>query len=351
MIQLDCERLRAPFNGFYTYTLQLALALAEESRNRSEALKIYCPTKAAGIFPNDIVKQIWHHTDKYLMPISRDVKLHHATNQLSRYIPRSWRVPVVQTVHDLNYRHLKHVTSGFEIKTKHAVHNASHIITISNFVKEDIVDCFGYDPAKIDVIHNGVSIYSGAITEPANKPKRPFILFVGRIDVSKNVQVIPALLKGTDYDLILAGKIGKDTTAVDLVKAEAAKWGVSDRVILTDAVSEPEKHWYLKNCEAFIFPSLAEGFGLPIIEAMHYRKPVFCSDRTSLPEIGGDFVFYFNHDFEPCAMQEEFRKGMDKFVNEPFDPKAFEAHLGKYSWKDVAKRYYDVYEKVLAELG
>jgi glycosyltransferase involved in cell wall biosynthesis len=348
MIQLDCERLRAPFNGFYTYTLQLALALVEESRQRNEPLKIYCPSMASGIFPDDVEKQFWHHTDKYLMPLSRNIHLYHCTNQLSRYIPRSFRVPVVQTVHDLNYRHLTNVTDKFSIKTTKAVRNASHIIAISNFVKEDIVDCFGYDPDRIDVIYNGVSFYSGPVTPPDNLPNRPFILFVGRIDTSKNVQIIPSLLEGNDYDLIYVGKIGKDASAVTLVKEEAARWGVSDRIFFTDAVSEALKHWYLRNCAAFIFPSLAEGFGLPVLEALQYGKPVFCSDRTSLPEVGGDFVYYLNHDFEPRAMQEEFRKGMDAFAAKPFDKKGLEAHLDKYSWKNAARKYYDVYEKVLA---
>lgn len=64
-----------------------------------------------------------------------------------------------------------------------------------------------------------------------------------------------------------------------------------------------EKQFYFKNCTAFVFPSLREGFGLPVIEAMRFGKPIFISNNTSLPEIGGRYDFYWNN-FEPKEMAE-----------------------------------------------
>ena len=77
-------------------------------------------------------------------------------------------------------------------------------------------------------------------------------------------------------------------------------------------ISEAEKSWYYRTCYAFAFPSLSEGFGLPVAEAMSVGKPLFLSDRTALPEIGRDIAFYFR-DFNEHRMQHVFRRGMEKY--------------------------------------
>jgi glycosyltransferase involved in cell wall biosynthesis len=97
------------------------------------------------------------------------------------------------------------------------------------------------------------------------------------------------------------------------VMEAAKKFGVEDRVKLIGPATEEEKYWYYKNCEAFLFPSYAEGFGLPVIEAMYHGKPVFISDKTSLPEVGGDAAYYFRN-FEPEYMQEVFKEGMRDYA-------------------------------------
>src|ERR1700751_128658 len=126
---------------------------------------------------------------------------------------------------------------------------------------------------------------------------------------------------------------------------EAAKFGVADRVKITGPISEEDKAWYYKNCAAFVFPSLAEGFGLPVIEAMHFGKPVFLSTLTSLPEIGGNAAFYFDS-FDPEAMQQVFKNGMEQFYAENWEDKV-KAHAMKFNWDETAKQYLALYEECL----
>ena len=78
----------------------------------------------------------------------------------------------------------------------------------------------------------------------------------------------------------------------------AKKIGVADRLVMTGLISEEQKYRYLKECSLFVFPSIAEGFGLPVIEAMAFGKKVLLSRHTCLPEIGGDHAYYLDSDGE-----------------------------------------------------
>src|SRR5258708_8638554 len=110
------------------------------------------------------------------------------------------------------------------------------------------------------------------------------------------------------------------------------------------AITEAEKAWDLRNCMALAFPSVAEGFGLPVIEAMYYGKPVFLSDQTSLPEIGGSEAYYFT-DFDPAAMQEVFSQGMTDYQR-PGKAEKIRQRALSFSWDQAAQGYLNVYRKL-----
>ena len=146
-------------------------------------------------------------------------------------------------------------------------------------------------------------------------------------------------------ELVLAGNISE---YANTIMSEARRWNVEDRVHIVGPVSEGEKHWYLSKCSAFAFPSIAEGFGLPVIEAMSYGKPVFLSKHTCLPEIGGSEAFYFNYEFEPRAMQEEFVTGMDLYQSDAeCRARIVREHALKFSWDETARKYRQIYNQLL----
>lgn len=151
--------------------------------------------------------------------------------------------------------------------------------------------------------------------------------------------MLPALLVGNDYELVIAGL--NDFPYTQKVLTEARKHGVESRVKLAGAITDEEKFWYYKNCLAFVFPSIGEGFGLPVLEAMQFGKPVFLSTATSLPEIGGAAAYYFN-DFDPPAMQQVFEKGMNDYNNFQRKEKIIQ-HAAGFNWTAAAKAYLDLY--------
>src|SRR5690606_28695062 len=99
------------------------------------------------------------------------------------------------------------------------------------------------------------------------------------------------------------------------------------------------------NCDAFLFPSLAEGFGAPVVEGMRLGKPLFLSERTSLPEIGGDAAFYFQN-FEHLHMQEVFRKGIEQYHRNGMQSRVTERG-NLFNWDAKAQEYLKVYRSLL----
>ena len=110
-------------------------------------------------------------------------------------------------------------------------------------------------------------------------------------------------------------------------------------------VSEEDKSYLYHHCEAFLFPSIAEGFGLPVIEAMLCSRPVFCSNRTSLEEIGGNFAFFWKN-FETDYMVETFYKGLELFKDETYKLKQKE-YAKSYTYKKNVSEYVKLYKELL----
>jgi glycosyltransferase involved in cell wall biosynthesis len=111
-------------------------------------------------------------------------------------------------------------------------------------------------------------------------------------------------------------------------------------VIMTGKISEAEKNYLMQSCKAFLFPSLLEGFGLPVIEAMSCGKPVFVSRLTSLPEIAADKGFYFeNFDAHTMAIciENNLKNCSTEFSNQLIQ------HANNFNWNENATQYLSAY--------
>ena len=148
-----------------------------------------------------------------------------------------------------------------------------------------------------------------------------------------------------DYNLIISGNDTKKYGEV--IRKLIDKNGLQNQVFLTGKVSDEGKQYYMKNCAAFLFPSIREGFGLPPIEAMSFGKPVFLSDKTSLPEIGGDVASYWAN-FDPEYMKDVLFNGLDHFnANKNEIEPLMKKRAASFDWKVAAAEYLKVYKQIL----
>lgn len=241
------------------------------------------------------------------------------------------------TIHDINFVHTKLGRSYRHARGRYLsrVAPATHLAFISRFAAEDVAEHFPYtQPAR--VIYNGVTAPDTSRTKkPDGVPDGPFLLHLSSLDEYKNVRVLVRMMDFLpDRRLILAGNC-KDSELKEMVDKRT-------NVYMVGRVTEEEKTWLYANCSAFLFPSRAEGFGLPPLEAMHVGKPVFLSTLTSLPEIGGNQAYYWP-ELEPGAMAAE----LIVKLSGPQNAEAKKVHARQFSWETTARAYIDYYNDIL----
>jgi glycosyltransferase involved in cell wall biosynthesis len=144
-----------------------------------------------------------------------------------------------------------------------------------------------------------------------------------------------------EYKIVIAGTTFH-SYAKDMQK-RIIEEGLQDRFYLVGTISESHKLWYYQNAKAFIFPSLLEGFGLPVAEAMSMGLPLFISDKTSLPEIGGADAYYFRN-FEATHMRDVFIDGMKEFT--PLKKERLKERSKMFDWKKATEQYLDLYQSL-----
>lgn len=175
---------------------------------------------------------------------------------------------------------------------------------------------------------------------------KDFILNIGVMFPKKNQLCLIQMLKYIKEDLVLVSSdinLAYEKKILNSIQEH----NLENRVHILKYISEEEKIWLLKNCRALVHPSIAEGFGVPPIESMFFGKPVFLSNLTSLPEIGGDAAFYFEN-FEPQDMADVFKKGMNEFSqNSEKITQRLKSRAQVFSIEKMAQEYYKIYESLL----
>lgn len=224
---------------------------------------------------------------------------------------------------------------------------ANKIITISDFVADDVVKTFGAERSKFTTTYNSADYIDEPTKQIDTLAGKKFIMYVGRHLPHKNLgKLIKAhekLLK-TDPDLYLA-IVGKKDASTELLLADVTET-TQERVLFTGFVSDAELKWAYENTECYVFPSLSEGFGLPGLEAMVHGAPVASSDATCLPEVYGDAVLYFDPlDIEDMAQKISMVLN-DATLREELIAKG-KKQASKYSWKRMAEQTLAVYHEVL----
>jgi glycosyltransferase involved in cell wall biosynthesis len=339
--------MKYPNTGLFSYCLQLGQHLKTAAHPKIEEISYFLPPQAGGIFGEREEYIFQHSLQKFFLPSLKAHDVWHSTYQSSHYIPIiNKKIKVLLTIHDLNflYDHDKPESS----KQKHLqqlqknIDRSDAITCVSEFSKSDVLKYCDVKNKPVYVVYNGTNnLQPPGLTKRSYKPDSRFLFSIGTVNRKKNFHVLlPLVEQNEDIELLIAGK-RDDEDYIDYINDSAKKLGVGEKVRVLGAISEHEKSWYYENCYAFTFPSLAEGFGLPVTEAMSIGKPVFLSDRTALPEIGQDVAFYFD-DFNAMKMQEVFLKGMDQYKKENMEEQIRE-RSNQFCWHKAAKEYLEIY--------
>jgi glycosyltransferase involved in cell wall biosynthesis len=230
-----------------------------------------------------------------------------------------------------------------------ATRKANSIITISEYVKKDVVKTFGANPDKITVTYNAADKIIDSSEAVSLLTGKKFIMYVGRHMPHKNLdRLIEAHQKLLEKnpDLILA-VAGKKDSVTEILEKNISEKGYKN-IVFTGFVSDGQLRWMYENTSCYVFPSLSEGFGLPGLEAMIHGAPVASSSATCLPEIYGDAAEYF----DPKNTDEMTAK-----INLILNDTGLRSKLiqkgkeqaKKYSWKRMAEQTLQIYEKAFTD--
>lgn len=346
-VLIDCERTKYPNTGLFHFCLHLGNELVKQCDPLQEALSFYVPRKQLQLFGNHAHYIVQNPLHKFFHPGTGKFRVWHSAYQNSNYQPFNQHTRVVLTVHDLNFllerKSEPHKIKKYLRKVQENINRADHIVCISDFTRQTILQHLHLNDKPVEVVYNGCNINQfPGFDQPVYRPSKPFLFTIGTVLPKKNFHVLPCLLKNNDYELVIAGVINQTYEAKIIEQAKLH--GVEKRVKIIGPVYEEDKYWYYLNCLAFAFPSCAEGFGMPVVEAMYFGKPIFISTLTSLPEIGGEAAYYFSN-FDPAHMQLVFNKGMQHYAETNAQEKIKQRAL-QYNWANAGKAYLSIYRSL-----
>lgn len=259
----------------------------------------------------------------------------------------------VVTVHDVTFMHIPtfgHVTTwGMQHVITRAARDADALITGSAAARDDICVTLGIDPTRFAVVPHGV----GSVPRAEAAPEEPLsarlrlgedriVLCVAAVRPHKNQELLIRALPELpdDVTLVLAGR---HEPYADQLRELAGELGLESRVRLTGYLSDPEleRLWKLAACAAF--PTLSEGFGLPVIEAMARDVPVVCSDIPVLREVGGPVPRYFDP-ADPASAAT----AINAALSDRGGGRGGAERAAGFSWSEAAHGTMEAYERALA---
>jgi len=340
-ILIDLYKIKDPYTGLGQFSMNFARELAKRTHTGSW-FKFLVPGNTPVVKADAQVKAT--ALRRYLPFLNSGYDTWHSLHQFPAFLPARNTRHII-TVHDLNFlREKEDAKAARYLKQLQQIVNRADVLTaISGYTREQMLQYLDVGKKEIHVIYNGVSLPEALPEKPGFiDSSKKFFLSIGVFKRAKNFHnLLPVMTHFPDYNLIIPGH--NDTVYGKEVQAMAVSMGLDQRVILPGAVSDAQKLWLYRHCEAFLFPSLAEGFGLPVIEAMMCGKPVFLSNATCLPEIGGDAAFYFD-DMTPETMAGTISGGLRIFNGDKaLLSEKIQAHAATFSWERSIDGYLKVY--------
>lgn len=272
----------------------------------------------------------------------------------SHYAPRWCPVPTAISIMDLSYIHYPQLFKKSDLYqlvnwTAYSAKKAHRIFTISLASKNDILKEYKVPEERVVVTYPGIK--EGKMNSSKNKYGE-YILFVGTLQPRKNIiRLIDAFSRITskhpNLKLLIVGK--KGWLYEDILKAPQ-KYNTENDVKFLDFIEDKDMASLYSNASCFVLPSLYEGFGLPVLEAMKYGCPVVLSNVSSLPEAGGDAALYFDP-LNVSDIAEKIEKALSKPSLRKKMIKEGYKQVKKFSWEKTAKQTLGELQKLVSENG
>ena len=347
------------FGGISKYFYNLALNIYKENKDLEIFSPVFKNFYAKDLLKHNIIRgKYFNEYPKFTNKIFNKLNFFLTNNYLEKKKPnifhltyynapykKNQKIKYVLTVYDLIHEKYSHYFDKNFHSKKHSLEIADHIICISENTKQDLIEFYNVDKNKISTIYLGVNQEEKIIKKI--KFNKRFILYVGDRNKYKNFKnFIIAYSKSTDlqkeFDIICFG--GKNFNKFEINLFTKLKLNLNSiRYISGD--DELLKTYY-SSAEFLIIPSLYEGFGLPLIEAMSLNCPVLCSHNSSLKEIGADAAIYFDPE-----NYEDIKVSMENFVNQKFNRndliKKGKLNSQKFSWKTCANETLSIYKQLI----
>lgn len=288
----------------------------------------------------------------------------HTKNPIKRFY-KKWHdkyfgvgVKIYTVIHDISFNFFPRLIKFsdllfLKLLIPLSLRRADKIIAVSDFTRGQIVDYYNISPKKVFTVHNAAGdnqtdLLEERIADAKEKYKLPekYILYLGTLQPRKNLPILieayaqlPAEIK-TEFKLVLAG--GKGHNFDVRIEKTAEKYKLSDDIIFPGYIQEEDKAAVMAGADIFCFPSLYEGFGMPILEAMNLGVPVVASSIPPHREVAGESILYFN----PVRADELAQRLQTLILGKDLKEKLIKIGLERaqnFSWTKSAQKYLEIF--------
>lgn len=302
-----------------------------------------------------VYRRIWSRFSvpyNWLFPDRADV-----THFFNYIVPPKVEGRVIDTIHDMAYllfpetldpKNLRRLTKDID----YSIERSDILVTVSESTKKDLIRLLHVPESKVRVIYNGVQAKESTL--PFSKLQsrfgltQPYILYVGNLEPRKNIgRLIRAYAKlkreaNLPHRLVLAGQKG---WMYDDIFHTVSSEGLEDDVLFTGYASEADKAALYRYASVFAYPSLYEGFGIPIVEAMAAGVPVVCSCTSSMPEVAGDAALLVNPGDTDAIAEAIYRLLTDEALRNSKIALG-KVQAAKFSWNKSADNLISLYRSM-----
>ncbi len=358
IIGIDASRAAlANRTGTETYAFEVIRTLATHA-NTDHRLRLYTPRPPVGEWVESPFVEtrvipfprLWTHLRLAAEIIQNPPDVLFVP---AHVLPLVTPVPAVTTVHDLGYLHFPETHTRFQrwyldFTTRRHARIAHRIIADSTATKNDLIQFYRASVEKIRVVHLGVSDTVKRVENPAATVEKygirgEYLLYLGTLQPRKNLsRLLTAFQKiAADFPAVTLVLAGGKGWLFDQIRWQIDHLQLDGRVLLPGFIPEKDKSALLSGATAYLFPSLYEGFGLPVLEAMVCGTPVLTANTSSLPEIAGDAALTVNP-LDTDAIADGIRRLLtNPALRQSLVAKGFR-QARKFSWKKTGAEIWQI---------